>query len=716
MTLATRLSAAAAAIVVVTAACPAKIAEAQAPPPIPSASASAGGSGAPAPPPEVHVEVLPVINTGGTKPILPWGWAEIVVRVQNTGSKPAKGVIKVESNQGGSSHDFIATAPYSVGAGASATVRVPSQVLPYTDLSVDVVDDAYGQLTSIRYSSTSTNSVVLFDISEPSRLRGAISEAYVAPDFVLPGSSSHPSGTGMSLLVATPRIDPTTGDAVLPDRAALYSGADAVLLRSETLSRLTGPDLEALAGYVLAGGTLAVTITRPEDMRHPTLVSLVGGEITKSSVDAETKRALVLPKPYGPPGSGKVIPSVADPSPAVAEALTGFRGGNLRPTIFGSTATYGLGEVHVLAFDPTRAPAVDDDWVKGRVLDLTRRGYDRRSTLVFRSGDLSPSSNVTRVRQQLDPNESSRWAIAAATILLCAYAVLAGPVNFSLASKKGQPLRALRYLPLIAAITFGLIVAIGIAAKGVTGRARHLTLVEAGAGMTKGTARRWRGFFAASTEELTIRTTDSLSVVSTAALSDSPERREHLLVDRDGARLTEVTALPWQTLVIREDGFANIGEGISIVKEGASDVALINRSGRRMRGAILWLPSGDVRYWPRVEDGAKVVSTSGLDLPSTTDGRLWYSQVLSTRRVGAIDVHELYAHALRSTLEKDAPGLSEAWAALAEAPDSTVDWFPNGVPVLLCQLDGGEGRMSDSGLRLESDRLLARVVGFGGKP
>ena len=34
----------------------------------------------------------------------------------------------------------------------------------------------------------------------------------------------------------------------------------------------------------------------------------------------------------------------------------------------------------------------------------------------------------------------------------------------------------------------------------------------------------------------------------------------------------------------------------------------------------------------------------------------------------------------------------------------------------LGQLDGGEGRASDSGLRLESDRLLVRVVGFGGKP
>jgi hypothetical protein len=38
------------------------------------------------------------------------------------------------------------------------------------------------------------------------------------------------------------------------------------------------------------------------------------------------------------------------------------------------------------------------------------------------------------------------------------------------------------------------------------------------------------------------------------------------------------------------------------------------------------------------------------------------------------------------------------------------------VPVLLAQMDGGQGKTSDSGLRLESDRLLVRVVGWGGAP
>lgn len=682
-----------------------------------AARAQAPGTGAPAAAPEVHVEIAPVINTGGSSTAIAWGWTELFVRIDNRSSKPVRGVVKVQTEQHPDRHFFTASAPYSVGAGASASVRVPTQVLPYADVTVLVLDDALGEIGSQRYSSTAQSNVVLFDVSEPSRLRGAVHEAYIAPTYAPPGSSTHSSGTGMSLLVGSPRVDPATGDVILPDRASLYTSADAVLLRSDTLARLTGPELDALAGYALAGGTLAITIVRPEDMRHPTLVALVGGEITRAPVHSETLTPITLPSPFGSAGgAGKAIPSPAKAQDSVGEALTGYAGGNLRGSAFGASATYGLGEVHLLAFDPTRQPAVDDDWVKARMIDLARRGYDRRSTLAFRPGGLSPGRDLNGIRRQLDPNEGSRWAIGAAALLLCIYAVLAGPVNFSLAAKKGTPLRALRHLPIIAAAAFAIIVALGVAAKGVSGRARHLTLIEAGAGMTKGTARRWRGFFTSSAKELTVRTTDATSIVSAAVLAESAERSEHLLIDRDGARLTDVAALPWQTIVVREDGFASLGDGIAMVKEGATDLAVVNRSGRALRAAILWTPSGDARYFGRIEDGARVLASAGGEIAATTEGRLWYSQVLATTYAGGVSMHQLNSSLLHPVIDQDAPGLSDAWGALEQSTDAMIDWFPDGVPVLLAQLDGGEGKMSDSGLRLESDRLLVRVVGFGGKP
>jgi hypothetical protein len=189
-----------------------------------------------------------------------------------------------------------------------------------------------------------------------------------------------------------------------------------------------------------------------------------------------------------------------------------------------------------------------------------------------------------------------------------------------------------------------------------------------------------------------------------------------LLIDRDGARLVDVAALPWQTVVIREDGFASLGEGISIVKESDTDIAIINRSGHDMRAALLHVPPGDVRYFARIKDGQKVFSSGGKDVVSTLHGRTWAAHVSATARSGPIDIEPLAANYLTQLMEPDAPGLARAWGAIEASAGENADWFPEDVPVLLAQLDGGEGRTGDSGLRLERDRLLVRVVGYGGRP
>jgi hypothetical protein len=376
-----------------------------------------------------------------------------------------------------------------------------------------------------------------------------------------------------------------------------------------------------------------------------------------------------------------------------------------------------MGEVHFLAFDPTRKPAVDDPWAQIRMIDLTRRAFDRRSTQVFRPGN-ELTGSYDHVRQQLDPNQSSRWAIGVAALLLCVYAVIAGPVNFALASKAGKPLRALRHLPIYAAATFAIIVALGMFAKGINGRARHLTLVEAGGGMTKGSAQRWRGFFSSRAKELTVHTTDGSSVVSTAMFSDGVDSADHLVVDRDGARLVDVAALPWQTIVVREHGFASLGDGIALVRDGGAGagVTIVNRSGRDLRSAILRLGDGTCFYAAKIKDGASLASSAALPLAGNMAWSSWIARLTSTTRAGSIELHTLAASNLHYTLEPDAPGLADAWVAIEEAAGYTVDWFPDGVPVLVGQLDGGEGRTGDSGLRIESDRLLVRIVGFGGAP
>ncbi|MFT3773879.1 MAG: hypothetical protein QM820_51580 [Minicystis sp.] len=663
-----------------------------------------------APGAELTVEAFPVFGSGAT---IAQGWSEVTVRIQNNAAKPARGQVEVSMKTygRGSERTFLAGAPFSVGGGASINVRVPAHVGAYGDLVVEVRNESGAVVQQSRFPSFNPPGITLLDVSEVSALRSAVHDAVVTPLAFVGGSHA----TAPTIAVAIPRFDPATGDPILPDRAALYAGADAVLIRSDVLARLNGADLDALSGYVLGGGTLAVALARPEDLRHPTLVALAGGPITRQGVSAVTLQEFSLPVPSSTlPPSAKQITATGKPANDVAETLSGFTGGNLHPSLYGASAIYGLGEVHLLSFDPTRKPAVDDPWAQARMVDLARRAYDRHTTQVFRPGHEPGSPQYARIRQQLDPNESSRWAIGAAAIWLCVYAVLAGPVNFSLATKAQRPLRALRWLPIISAIAFACVVAIGVATKGVQGRARHLTLVEAGAGMTKGSARRFRGFYASRAKELTVRTTDGSSTVSTAVLPEYADQKDHLIVDREGARLVEVAALPWQTVVVREDGFASLGDGIALTKAEDGNVAVVNRTGRDLRAVILRGADGKTYYFPRLKDGDRAVTAPAHTLSAS--GKTWESQMLSVYRAGSINVHRLAARGIGAVIVEDAPGLAEAWSAIEDAAPDLVDWFPDNVPSLIAQIDGGEGRIGDSGLRLESDRLLVRVVGFGGRP
>ncbi|WP_437673414.1 hypothetical protein [Sorangium sp. So ce131] len=680
-----------------------------------AAAAPALAQAPPWSPPELRVDAAPLFGTSGA---LPWGWNQVVLRIENRGGGAVKGEVEVESKRYSDDRVFIASAPYSVAAGASIHVRVPVQVSPFGEVEVRAIDEHGARVHVASLSSTSQRAVVLLDVSEASPLRGTLHEAPVAPLYLPTGRGPGPS-PGPTLWVEQAGFDSATGDPLLPDRAALYSAADVVFMRTDKLARLRGAELDALAGYVLAGGTLALAVARPEDLRHPTLAALVGGEVARAGLAREVLEEIAPPAPGGGSGLGKqgnALAPAPSASPEVAETLSGWSGGNLRGSLYGSSATYGLGEVHLLAFDPSRSPAAVDPWVKIRMADLARRAYDRRSTVAFRPGEEVMGLDLDQVRKQLDPNESSRWAIGLSALLLCLYAVLAGPINFSRAARQGRPLRALRFLPIYAAVAFAAVVGVGVLAKGVRGRARHLTLVEAGAGMSEGAVRRFRSFFVATAEDLTVRTTDASSVISTAAISEVPVRPDRLKVDRDGARLADVAARAWQTVIVREDGTAPIGDGIAMVADTSGDLVVNNRSGRDLRGGILRLPSGEARYFARVRDGEKVSSRDGIDVGTRSEGRTWLAQVGFGRRVGGIDVHDLGGSLLVPLLAPDAPGLGEAWWAVEEAAGDAVDWFPAGVPVLLGQLDGGEGRASDAGLRIESDRVLVRIVGLGGAP
>jgi hypothetical protein len=102
----------------------------------------------------------------------------------------------------------------------------------------------------------------------------------------------------------------------------------------------------------------------------------------------------------------------------------------------------------------------------------------------------------------------------------------------------------------------------------------------------------------------------------------------------------------------------------------------------------------------------------------STGGRtLFTPSARSATTAGLRTVHEIEASHFSTVLGgRASEDMTQAWSALGSAAGQSVDWWPDDVPVVLGEIVGGEGVTSDTGLRVESDRLFFRVVGEGGAP
>ncbi len=642
------------------------------------------------------------------------GWFACVVQLENTTDSQIEGVVELVAEVPWSSDDqrIVTQAPFAVAGKGRVSLKLPTHGFQSTTPALQVVaKDSNGEtLASHTLPEPRMPEPMLFDFTTPSKLTSGLRGRRVA----VKGARLRGSYGPPMLALGSPQIERATGDPALPTRAAGYSMVTVVVAKSESVARLTGPALSALGSWVLGGGALAIHISRPEDLRSPVLKTLVGGAIKNASPAPalKSKAEFIIPRPntgsmpYGGHGFGASMRAEVAPGETVAGELVSYAGGNLRPSPWGVSASYGLGEVHLLPFNATKESHVTDRWVQLKLVDLVRHAWARQHSIAFQHG-LTPldSSRSGDIRRVLDPNEGARWAIAVALLILLLYAVLAGPVNFYLATKRGKPLSALWHLPIWALGTMLLIVALGAVAKGVVGRARHLSLIEAGAGMSRASITRYRGFFASSSAELVVRGSSHDSVLDLYGEVEANSRI--LVIDRDGARLEKLRAKPWQTVIVREDSFVKLGGGVSLVEKG-KDLIVVNRAAHDLRAAIVKLPGGDAFFFDRIKDGQSVKAGDGKKLPGP----------IGSRRYGgtAPSSHELDAHVFLKMVEDSVQGGGTAWGALEAAASNKVDWWPDDVPALIAQVEGGEGRVVDSGLRLDTDRLLLRVVGYGGVP
>ena len=636
------------------------------------------------------------------------GVLEIAARIDNPGAQTLSGEVVVVGGDFGAASS-TSRAAFSVAAGSNALVRIP--VIGKQQVRAEI--RVGGQLVqSLSLNPVFEQAVRVFDGNEPSRLRASLDGMSV-----MAGPGSAPRGTsggGISRVrFLAPVLDSISGEPILPSRGASWHGVHLVVLPASRLEAMTNEEAESLAVFVMAGGTLALHVDKPEDLRGPRIAALSGGAPRESAPGREL--LLDLPRPSGPSGSD-VNPLLDQPVRPDELVLVGYEGGNMRSSAFGASAGYGLGEVVLLGFDPRDPKTVSESWVRSRVVELARRAYERATLAAVRPGEvkgafaraMGGSRGSDQIRQLLDPNATARWGIGVAALLICLYAVVAGPVAFTRAKNKQRPLAALLALPLLSISTFLLIVFVGFVAKGTGQIARRLTFVEAGGGMQAAVARRYRAFFSQSAQEIRVAASSRTGMLS---LEMDDGLGFGLEVDGDGLRLGDFEGSPGQTVVIREDSIYSLNGGLSLLRNEKPDgLTIVNKTGHNLRGLVVKPPRGTIRFVPRLASGESLTYD---EIVSQGAKPLWEHHPISPLGDSApiFDFWSLSA-VLNNAGNEDT---GAAWLALASALPDDVAWFPSGVPVVLAELEPVGPAGKDSGVIIEQDRTLLRVVGFGGE-
>ncbi|MBW2459754.1 MAG: hypothetical protein JRI68_35010, partial [Deltaproteobacteria bacterium] len=207
----------------------------------------------------LEVMVAPVF---GDPSIPQGGWTEVLVRITNRGKAPVAGNVTIASGMVPMRVSASRSrAPFSVGVGATVSLHLPVRVGEYNDPRVEVLNAAGKIIVEHALTRSHVNGTLLVDVAKASALGAALRSVPVGSrnDPWAVEFRGYPTATAPTTVeVASPPYDPVTGDPVLPRRAAGYARVAAVVMRSDELSRLGATELEALSGYVMGGGTLAV--------------------------------------------------------------------------------------------------------------------------------------------------------------------------------------------------------------------------------------------------------------------------------------------------------------------------------------------------------------------------------------------------------------------------------------------------------------------------
>lgn len=593
----------------------------------------------------VTLEVRPLFGDG----CLPReGTGELRVRVENTGTRPLRGMLLVDA--AGPRADRPRTRhAWAVGVGARAEVTLAvdtTRPVAGGAMTVRLVDDGGRTLASTAVALPGGEASLLLDATPGHRFANA-QRSGVGGGLVGPEAPADPIGIFRALGAAAdgaagfggvtcPVERPGGADAPrLPRLLAGYRGVALVLIDSEALDGLAPAERLSLAGYVAGGGSLAVIVRSPNDLRHPTLRALAGDDVATAPLPA-------APDAFGPGFR---------PQPATLVGARSWGGGHLDPAwlhavdralpagTLGATARYGDGLVHLLSWDPARPSSLEDPWSARTVLLLAARAERDRPAAVFPTvPETTPVPEA--VRRYLTPSVRSGVGLLRALAVIAGYAAAALIAARLLRRRRGWSPAVHGALALAA---WAALAREAAAHRVGAAQVRSLAVLDAPWGFSVASGRRFHAIVADRRQGAWLRLGGPERIVAVDPTAGrGPVTR---VVDGSGAHLVGVGVRAWTPVVVREDGPEDLRGAVTLLRDADGALSVRNGLPWALREvAVFERASSSGWSLPAIAPGQTRALRGARSLPPEVVARFLPSGLATLPRWGSPEARALALH------------------------------------------------------------------------
>lgn len=274
----------------------------------------------------------------------------------------------------------------------------------------------------------------------------------------------------------------------LPERVEAWSALDRVVWQDVDADRLSPAQLEALRGWVAGGGRLVIAggTAGPKVLGAFPDTLLPYRPVTTTDVPATSLGGLI-----------GALPKDATDLPALSgELIDGRTLAAVGGRVVAAERAYGSGQVTLLGFDPASSWIVDSKAAQG----LWRRLLPARTSsgLSFADDSMLVSAVSQLPSLALPP-------IGGLIVLLAAYILLIGPVNYLVLRRLDRREWAWLTMPVLVVIFTVGAYGFGTALRGNDVIVNEVAIVRGAAGATDGTGQIYLGVFSPSRGQYQLR-------------------------------------------------------------------------------------------------------------------------------------------------------------------------------------------------------------------